>query len=118
MAAYDEQSMDRVTRITTMASDGFGHAQSTWKAARRQPNWLLGTTVMIFLVVIALPIFLLVLLALLAATLAFLALWGINRVISAIRGLLPRDDGRRNVRVLRPGERPGLRDHSESASQE
>jgi len=102
--------MDRVTRITTMASDGVGRARTSWRAARRQPNWLVGTTAMVFLLVIALPIFLLILLALLAATAVFGVLWGVNRLVSAVRGLLPRDDGRRNVRVLRRGERPGLHD--------
>ena len=95
------------TRITTIETEGARHAGDAWNAARRQPIWLMTVTETVFLLVIALPIILLFLLALVAATVVFAALWGVNRLAAAIRGVLPRRDGRQNVRVLPPGEQPG-----------
>jgi hypothetical protein len=95
------------TRITTFATGGARHAGVAWNAARRQPSWLMTVTATVFMLVVALPIILLFVLALVAATIVFAALWGVNRIAAAMRSVLPRRDGRRNVRVLPPGERPG-----------
>lgn len=54
-----------------------------------------------FLIVISLPIVLLVLLALLTAVMVFAVLAAANIVLRRLVHLLPRRDGRSNVRVIR-----------------
>ena len=54
-----------------------------------------------FLLVVALPVLLLVVLALVVATLVFTVLWLANKVLELLRPVLPRRDGRENVRVIR-----------------
>jgi hypothetical protein len=67
---------------------------------QRQPNWVSRLALMCFLVLVALPIVLLVLAAFFVAMLLFGVLAGVNVVLNAVRGVLPRSDGRENVRVI------------------
>ena len=71
-----------------------------FQAARRQPNWATRAAVLTFLIIIGIPILLLVLLAMLAATLVFSVLVSINWVASRFSSRRSPEDGRRNVRVM------------------
>ena len=66
-----------------------------------QPNWVVRAAMVAFIIVIAVPILLLVGIALIAATLVFGVLALINSIIRRIRGDGVRNDGRENVRVIR-----------------
>ena len=74
--------------------------------AMQHPSWAVRAAALAFAIVIGLPLLLLFLLALLAATIVFAALWGANRVFAGLRGLLPRSDGRENVRVITRSDDP------------
>ena len=71
-----------------------------WRAASTQPGWLGRAVLLTFILVIAVPIFLLVALALLAAMAVFAVLFSVNYLAMKIRGALPKRDGRENVRVI------------------
>jgi hypothetical protein len=74
---------------------------------QRQPSWVSRIALLAFLVLVALPIVLLVVAAFFLATLLFAILAGANAVLNAFRGVLPRSDGRENVRVIqRRGDQP------------
>ena len=93
--------MFRVTRFTDYTSQGANRASALWQTAATQPNWVSRFALMTFIIVIGLPIFLLVIFALLAATFVFALLAGINFCLYKVRGVLPQKDGRENVRVIR-----------------
>ena len=93
--------MFRVTRISNIAGPGAQRASQAWQAINTQPSWIVKATTLAFLLVVGIPVLLLVLVALIVAAALFTVLWGVNRLITAFRGALPRDDGRENVRVIR-----------------
>ncbi len=93
--------MIRITRITNARSAGQQRAAAAWQAINRQPSWLVKAVALVFVLVIGLPILLLAILAFLIATLFFTILWGVNRLVLAVKGRLPVRDGRENVRVIR-----------------
>ena len=79
---------------------------SVFQAASRQPNWVVKTAVIAFLLVVGIPVLLLLLTAAIVATAVFAVLTGINRLLlgfrrggSGSRGG-PDDARRRNVRVM------------------
>ncbi len=92
--------MIRIDRISTFSSEGAQRAASAWQTASRQPSWITRATLLVFLVVVGLPLLMLFLLALCAATIVFGVLAGVNFILLKIRGVLPRNDGRKNVRVI------------------
>ncbi|MCH7603276.1 MAG: hypothetical protein IIB54_10960 [Planctomycetes bacterium] len=100
--------MFRVTRFTDYTSRGANRASALWQTAATQPNWVSRFALMTFIIVIGLPIFLLVIFAIFAATFVFAMLAGINFCLYKIRGALPHSDGRKNVRVIR---RDDVHDH-------
>ncbi|MDG2423396.1 MAG: hypothetical protein P8M22_05400 [Phycisphaerales bacterium] len=71
-----------------------------FQAARGQPNWAVRIAVLTFLLVVGIPILLLLLVAGLAAAVVFMILSTINYVLVRLGGK-QRDDGRRNVRVIK-----------------
>jgi len=79
---------------------------SAFQAANRQPNWVVKTAVIVFLLVVGIPVLLLLLTAAILATLVFAVLTAINRLLLGIRGGSgraaggPDDARRRNVKVL------------------
>jgi hypothetical protein len=93
--------MDRFIRITTFTQQGAGPAAAAWRLAARQPSWVTRFALLAFLLVIGLPLAILFLLALLAATLVFGALALASAAGMWLRGKLPRRDGRENVRIIR-----------------
>ncbi|MHC5028070.1 MAG: hypothetical protein ACYTGR_15055 [Planctomycetota bacterium] len=74
---------------------------STWRVVNAQPNWVARTAAMAGFLILAIPIILLIGFALVVATLLFMVLAAANWVIRTVKGVLPRDDGRENVRVIR-----------------
>lgn len=92
--------MDRVPRFTTFTSPGAQRVSAIWQTAASQPSWISRVVLMTFILIIAIPIFLLVMLALLAASVVFGVLWIANTLVMKIRGTLPHRDGRKNVRVI------------------
>ena len=94
--------------MSNFAGQGATRASAIWQTAASQPSWLSRIVLMTFILVIALPIFVLVLLALFVASIVFAALWGVNYLVAKVRGALPHSDGRKNVRVIR---RDGVQDH-------
>lgn len=76
--------------------------QAAWGGFRRQPSWVVWAAVTTFMLVIVVPMVLLVLFAAAAAAVVFGVLYVIDRIGQAFRGLLPRRDGRDNVRVIGP----------------
>lgn len=93
--------MFRVTRFTDYTSRGANRASALWQTAATQPNWVSRFALMTFIIVIGLPIFLLVIFAIFAATFVFAMLAGVNYCLYKIRGALTHRDGRKNVRVIR-----------------
>ena len=64
-------------------------ATAAWQAINTQPSWVVKATVVAFVLVIGVPVFLLLLLAFFIAAVLFSALWCVNQVISGFKGLLP-----------------------------
>ncbi|HRP63869.1 MAG TPA: hypothetical protein PK400_11285 [Phycisphaerales bacterium] len=96
--------MIRITRISTFAQEGAGRAGAAWRTVASQPSWITRIALMAFLIIVGLPILLLLLFALLVATIVFVILALINAVLVRLRGAMPRNDGRENVRVIRRAE--------------
>ena len=92
--------MHRVSPFSNFTTPGAQRATAIWQTAASQPSWISRAVLVTFLLVIGIPIFLLVLLALLVATVVFALLWGANALMTKMRGVLPRRDGRQNVRVI------------------
>lgn len=79
-----------------------GRAGRVYHHVRAQPSWITRIAAMAFLLIIALPIMLLVITATIIAVVIFGLLALGYKALTAIRGVLPRDDGRENVIVRRP----------------
>jgi hypothetical protein len=93
--------------MTEYVDRGRQRAGAAWQTVNTQPGWIVKTTVVVFLLVIGVPILLLLMFALIAAALIFAVLWGVNALLGALRGILPRrGDGRENVRVIRRMDGP------------
>ena len=88
-------------RFVRPGSEQFAAA---FQAFNRQPNGAVKAAVFVFLLVMAVPILLLLLVAGVLATAVFTVLYGFNRLIGFFRGLggPKSDQGRRNVRVIDP----------------
>jgi uncharacterized membrane protein required for colicin V production len=93
--------MFRVVRMTEYVDRGRQRVGAAWQTVNTQPGWIVRTTALVFLLVIGVPILVLLVLAILAALVVFSVLWGVNRLLGGLRGILPRRDGRENVRVIR-----------------
>ncbi len=91
--------MDPQIRFNTFSTRGAQRVASMWQTAARQPSWVSRVALLTFIVVIGVPIFILVALALIAATFVFAILIGVNWVLSKFKRALPVRDGRQNVRV-------------------
>ena len=87
-------------RSSTFGTHHSERVAAMWRAASAQPGWLGRAVLMTFILVIAIPIFLLVMLALIVASVVFAVLFCVNYVFMKARGILPKRDGRENVRVI------------------
>lgn len=80
---------------------GGDRVSAAFQAARRQPNGAAKAAVLTFLIIIAIPILVLLLIAMLAATAVFTVLMMFNWIATRFRGTSDPGAGRRNVRVIR-----------------
>lgn len=103
--AYHREPMFRVN-VRNYAESGSERATAAWQSINSQPSWLARAVVWAFLIVVALPLLLLMIIALLVATIVFGVLWLVNKVLLLLRPVLPRRDGRENVRVIRRVDGP------------
>ena len=92
--------MDPQIRFTQFSTRGARRVSAMWQTAAAQPSWVSRVALITFILVIGVPIFLLVTLALAAASFVFAILLGVNYVLMKIRGAMPHRDGRKNVRVI------------------
>lgn len=74
--------------------------QKVFRTVAAQPSWVTRLALYTFIIVIGIPILLLAGLALAAALMVFGVLALANAILVRIRRAIPRDDGRRNVRVI------------------
>jgi hypothetical protein len=98
---YHDGPMFRLIEIRRHTRDGSEQVRGAWQYAARQPSWVASAALSVFFFILMLPLLALVLLALLLGTLVFVILTAANGVISVVRSLRPRRDGRENVRVMR-----------------
>jgi hypothetical protein len=89
------------TRITAFSAGATDAAGTTVRMIRAQPNWLVRLLAVIFVIVVVLPLTLLMIVVVLVAAVVIACLVGIRALVNRLRGLLPRHDGRSNVRVVR-----------------
>ncbi len=91
-----------MSRFQTYAGQGTRRATVAWQTLNAQPSWITRITIAVFVIVIAIPAIAMLVFALVAASLVFLVLWGVARIARAFHRVFPADDGRENVRVIRP----------------
>ena len=82
-----------------------GRVFGVYHTVLRQPNWVVRAATLVFLTIIMVPIMMLLLLAVGAATVVFLVLAGINRLVRLFTG--GNAGGRENVRIVRREHGPG-----------
>ena len=80
---------------------GASHAADAYRAVAAQPNWVVRAALLAFLIIVGIPFFLLLLFATFVGITIFAIGLLIHRVLTALRGVAPRHDGRENVRVIR-----------------
>ena len=73
---------------------------AAWQHVQAQPSWISRAAITVFALVLLLPFLALLILGLLLATIVVAVLVIARRIALFFRGLLPRRDGRRNVRVI------------------
>jgi len=92
--------MDRVVRIPTMTAAQRERAVRGYRWLTSQPSWVVRLVLLTFVLVVGLPLLLLAVVAVIAATIVFTGLALINAGVAKLRGFLPKRDGRSNVRVI------------------
>ena len=93
--------MNRVVRIPTVSAEQRQRAVRGYRWLTSQPSWVIRLALVIFVLVVGLPLLLLAVVAVIAATIVFTGLALINAAGARLRGLLPKRDGRSNVRVIK-----------------
>lgn len=94
-------------RVVPIVTEGRQRAGTAWQRINTQPSWVVKASIIAFALVIGVPLLLLVLAAVLVGTLVFLVMLCMHSVWAWFRGaVLPRRDGRENVRVIRRVDGP------------
>ena len=93
--------MAEQVRFVSFINESAGRAGSTYRYVARQPNWIVRAVVLTFLLILAIPIAMLFMLALLGGLLVFAVLVAVNAVLNGFRNVMPARDGRENVRIIR-----------------
>ena len=93
--------MDRVVRIPAISAAQRQRAARGYRWLTSQPSWVVRLALVIFILVVGLPLLLIAIVAVIAATIVFTGLALINAGVARLRGFLPKRDGRSNVRVIR-----------------
>ncbi|MDG2292372.1 MAG: hypothetical protein P8L37_06910 [Phycisphaerales bacterium] len=81
-------------------SPGSEQVAGAFRRINRQPNWVLRTAVLVFLLLVGLPILALLLIAAVVATVVFAILAGWNSLLNLLRGSKKQERRRKNVRVI------------------
>ena len=71
-----------------------------FQRANRQPNWIMKSAVLAFLIVVGIPILILLLAAAVVATVVFAVLTACNLLLGRLKKGSTPDSGRQNVRVI------------------
>ena len=93
--------MDRVVRIPTVTAAQRERAVRGYRWLTSQPSWVIRLALVVFLLLVGLPLLLLAVVAVIAATNVFTGLALITAGVAKLRGFLPKRDGRSNVRVIK-----------------
>ena len=96
--------MTRFGQIRTITAELARRAGLTFRAVRSRPGALSQIVGMLLIIVLALPIAAFLVLLTLAAIVFLGILAGLSVLRTRLRGMLPRNDGRANVRVIRRPE--------------
>jgi hypothetical protein len=92
MIRFDSQSR--------FIGDGASRVAAVLGTVRSQPNWMVRLAAWAALIVLIVPVVLLGMLALVAGVVTFTILAAASLLLARVRKLMPRDDGRANVRVI------------------
>lgn len=82
------------------SNQGSQRLAGVFRTVQSQPSWISRAALLVFVLVIGIPILLLALLAVFAAVVVFGMLSLFHGLTTRLRGLMPRNDGRANVRVM------------------
>jgi len=99
-AAGYTRTVIHFVRIRHAAEHGQQRAGAAWRVMQSQPHWVYRWVGTLFLLILALPILVIALLALFGAVVLFIILVIVNAILRAFRAVLPRRDGRKNVKVI------------------
>lgn len=93
--------MERVVRVRTFTNDQRQRAARAFQWVARQPSWVTKFAMVAFLIVIGIPVFIILMLAIVASVIVFGGLAALNLLVIRLRSLLPHAEGRSsNVRVI------------------
>jgi hypothetical protein len=92
--------MTPFTVNSMFTSAGTGPAAAALRSVQSQSS-IARLFLVLVLLVIAIPLAIVMLFAAMIAGVFILGLIGVNRALRRLKGLLPRTDGRENVRVIR-----------------
>ncbi len=93
--------MQRVVRVRSFTNEQRERAARAYQWAARQPSWVTKFALLAFLIVIGIPVFIILMLAVVASVIVFGGLAALNLLVIRLRSLLPHADGRSsNVRVI------------------
>lgn len=93
--------MQRVVRVRAFTNEQRDRAARAYQWVARQPSWVTKFALLAFLIVIGIPVFIILMLAVVASVIVFGGLAALNLLVLRLRSLLPHADGRsRNVRVI------------------
>ena len=94
--------MESTERISSLFTGSRRRAASFWHAVATQPSWVIRVALGAFLLIVAVPIALLLCVALLAAAVVLTVLVAVNQAWARLRGVFTSGDaeGRKNVRVV------------------
>ncbi|MHC5003885.1 MAG: hypothetical protein ACYTJ0_12255 [Planctomycetota bacterium] len=103
--------MEAPRPISTVFTGSRRRAASFWQTVARQPSWVIRVALTAFLLIVAVPVAILVGVALLAATVVFALLAVANGLWTRLRGMVGGGDGRENVRIVGSRDAAGPRRH-------
>jgi hypothetical protein len=93
--------MDHVGRFWQFTRARAGEARQRVRAyASVPPNWIARVALLAIIIVVATPILVLAVLVALITVIGLIMASTVNMLIGAITGIIPRRDGRENVRVI------------------
>lgn len=98
---YNRSAVLDPSKFSDFANGGARHAATMRRVVVQQPSWIVRVAMLAFVLIVAIPFLVLFVVAVVVGGLLFAGLAAVNAVVGRIRGSLPKDDGRENVRVIR-----------------